>query len=227
LMVAASYRGSGVDKPVSTSSGLSSALRSAIRGRATVKFEDNFRAGLGAWTGNDKVRSKDWSFDQAGLKPGKLRLWTPSIKMADYQMEFLGQIERKSMGWAYRAADVQNYYATKITIMKPGPLPSADLVRFAVVNGKEDSRVHLPLPMTIRNDTLYRVQVQVAGNQFSTLLNGQIVDTWNDSRIRAGGVGFFSESGEIARVRWIRVSDRDTVLGRILSHLSLAVPAVE
>ena len=36
--------------------------------------------------------------------------------MTDYKMEFLTQIERKSVGWVFRAADDQNYYATKLVV---------------------------------------------------------------------------------------------------------------
>ena len=65
--------------------------------------------------------------------------------MTDYQLEFVGEIEQKGMSWAYRAKDARNYYANKIVITKPGPLPSADLVRYAVINGVERARSSTPL----------------------------------------------------------------------------------
>jgi hypothetical protein len=144
--------------------------------------------------------------------------------MTDYQLEFSGQIEKKSLGWAYRAIDPNNFYATKITITKPGPLPTADLVRYVTVGGKQADRVNLPLPMVIRNDTLYRVLVTVQGNNFSTAVNGQMVDAWTDSRLPAGGIGFFSEKGEVASLRWVTVSHRDNFLGRMLSYIGFWAP---
>lgn len=118
------------------------------------------------------------------------------MKLADYRMEFEGQIEKNAMSWAFRAPDLRNYYATKIQVRKTGNLPTADIVRYAVLNGIEKDQQHLPLPISIRPDTLYHVQMSIRGNQFTTKVNGQVVDSWTDSRLKHGGVGFFSDKGE-------------------------------
>jgi hypothetical protein len=109
-------------------------------------------------------------------------------------------------------------------ITKPGPLPSASLIRYAVINGVEQDRAATPLRITLRRDTLYRVQTFVKGADFSTTVNGQMVDSWSDNRLRAGGIGFFAESGEQASLRYVQVTDKDTVLGRLLSHLGFLRP---
>ena len=96
--------------------------------------------------------------------------------MSDYNLEFVGDIEQKGLSWAYRAKDARNYYASKIVITKPGPLPIGDLVRYAVVNGVERTRAAVPINMPLRRDTLYRVQMTVKGADFSTSVNGQMVD---------------------------------------------------
>jgi hypothetical protein len=62
--------------------------------------------------------------------------------------------------------------------------------------------------------------MNVLGDHFRASVNGHVVDSWSDNRLRAGGVGFVSSQGEAARVRWIRVSDRDDVIGRVCSYLS-------
>ena len=46
------------------------------------------------------------------------------------------RLDRRSLSWAFRATDSDNYYATKLVITKPGPLPNAGLVRYAMVNGR-------------------------------------------------------------------------------------------
>ncbi|MBI3470340.1 MAG: hypothetical protein HY013_03175 [Candidatus Solibacter usitatus] len=195
-------------------------LRSAIRNRASLRLVEDFRSGLSGWFGPGGW-SKDWSYDQAGfLRPGKIGLLRQSMPLTNYRMEFLGQIERKSLGWVFRASDPDNYYAAKITITKPGPLPTADLVRFAVTAGQPGPRSSVSLPFSIRNDTIYQVQMEVKGDSFSARVNGQMVDAWTDNRFRTGGVGFMSEQGDLARVRWLRVSDRDDFIGRICSYLS-------
>ncbi len=61
---------------------------------------------------------------------------------------FLGEIDQKAMGWAFRAEDLNNYYAMKFVVVKPGPLPLVRIVRYAVINGKEGPHVDKPLPIT-------------------------------------------------------------------------------
>lgn len=197
-------------------------VRQAIRNHAAVRLNENFRSGFKSWTG---VKSaNDWHFDHGFVRPGRLRIWKESTALSDYQMEFEGQIERRSLGWAYRAKDLENYYATKITITREGPLPVADLVRYAVIKGRESARVSLPLPLAIRNDMLYRVQMNVSGESFTTSLNGRIVDTWNDRRIGSGGIGFFTDVSEVATIRWVTLSHRDDFVGRMLSYLGFFRP---
>jgi hypothetical protein len=216
--------GPGGNSPhLKTSAGPFDDIRKSIRNNAAVKLSDNFQTGLRDWK-SFSASSSDWSFNHGFVQPGRLRLWKESLGMTDYQMEFVGQIERKGLGWAYRATDANNFYATKITITKPGPLPTADLVRYATVQGKQSSRVSLPLPMVIRNDTLYRVLLTVKGDNFSTAVNGQMVDTWSDKRLGAGGIGFFSDKGEVAVLRWVTVTHRDNFLGRMLSYIGFWAP---
>jgi hypothetical protein len=206
-----------------TSAGPFDDLRKSIRNHAAVHLSDNFQGGLRDWKSFSSSNS-DWAFNHGFVQPGRLRLWKESLGMTDYQMEFVGQIEQKGFGWAYRATDADNFYATKITITKPGPLPMADLVRYATVRGKQSSRVSLPLPMVIRNDTLYRVLLTVKGDNFSTAVNGQMVDTWYDNRLPLGGIGFFSDKGELASLRWVTVTHRDNILGRMLSYIGFWAP---
>jgi hypothetical protein len=213
----------GAAPRLKTSNGPFDDIRKTIRNHAAVRLTENFQDGLKDWKSFGASNS-DWSFNHGFVQPGRLRLWKESLGMSDYQMEFVGQIERKGMGWAYRASDSKNFYATKIAITKPGPLPSADLVRYAMVGGKESNRVNMQLPMVVRNDTIYRVVLTVAGDNFSTAVNGQMVDTWSDRRLQVGGIGFFADKGEVASLRWVTVSHRDNFLGRMLSYVGFFAP---
>ncbi len=215
--------GPGGSARLKTSTGPFEDIRKSIRNHAAVRLNDNFQGGLKDWKSFSSSNS-DWSFNHGFVQPGRLRLWKESLGMTDYQMEFVGQIEKKGLGWAYRAVDADNFYATKISIAKPGPLPTADMVRYATIGGKQSNRVSLPLPMVIRNDTLYRVMLTVKGDNFSTMVNGQMVDTWSDSRLRAGGIGFFADKGEVSSLRWVTVSHRDNILGRMLSFIGFWAP---
>ena len=132
------------------------------------------------------------------------------------------------MDWAFRATDTRNYYATKLAITRPGPLPNAGLVRFVVLDGRERERVELPLPLTLERGVDYRVRVSVQDNRFLTSVNGQLVSSWSDNRIPRGGVGFFSEDGESSMLKWVTVSERDSMLGRFVAYFSLiSFPAAQ
>ncbi|HYK17550.1 MAG TPA: hypothetical protein VEV37_06000 [Bryobacteraceae bacterium] len=206
-----------------SSGGIFGVLGNLVQSTTSSKLRDDFRAGLGNWEG----RISDWTAERGEVRPGSLRIYKPSASLSNYQMDFMGQIERKSMNWAFRAADTKNYYATKLVITHPGPLPNAGLVRFIVLDGRERERVELPLPLTLERGVDYHVQVTVQGKRFLTSVNGQLVSSWTDDRISRGGVGFFADSGESSVVKWVTVSERDSFLSKIASHFSLITfPAV-
>jgi len=195
-------------------------VNQTISDRAAVAFADDFRSGLDAWESRSNL-TRSWSYDAAGfVRPGPLAIFKPSVDLSDYRFEFLGQIDQKAMGWAFRAQDLNNYYAMKFVVVKPGPLPLIHIVRYAVINGKEGPHVDKPLPLTVRTDMLYRIQVNVRGGDFTTMAQGQVVDFWSDNRLPHGGVGFFCNRGERARLSWVEVSHQYDALGRLCAYLA-------
>jgi hypothetical protein len=179
-------------------------------------LREDFHTGLSGWDGSNRLARTG----PAGRRssPRIVAALEAFHSLSNYELEFLGQIDRKSMDWAFRAADLHNYYATKLVMTRPGPLPNAGLVRFVVLDGRERERVELPLPLTLERGVDYRVRVSVRGNRFLTSVNGQLISSWMDSRISRGGVGFFSEDGESSMLKWVSVSERDSFLARIASH---------
>jgi hypothetical protein len=204
--------------------GISNSVGHAFRNKAPATWHEDFHSGFNDWVraGSRTLESSgDWSMSAEGLKPGRLRLWKRSTALANYELDFLGQIDHKSMGWAYRALDSGNFYGTKLTIMKQGPGTNAGLVRFVMLNGHEMDRVQLPLPLTLATGESYRVRVNVLGDHFITSVNGQVISSWSDQRLHRGGVGFFSDEGESATLKWVSLSERDSVLGKVLAYFSL------
>lgn len=195
-------------------------VRRGLAQRAIIELADNFHSGLERWQGTADV-AQSWSFDKNGyIHVGHLALYRPSIKLTDYKMEFLAQIEHKSMGWVVRATDSNNYYAVKLTITNPGPKPMVALVRYAVIDGKAGRRVQTPVQAVIHNDRPYRIQVEVKGNVIRASVEGQTIDTWTDDNLKSGGVGFFNEEGEKSRLYWVKVSNHDDALGRMCAMLA-------
>jgi hypothetical protein len=202
-----SSNNSGGGGNIATAPGrLVDSVRSAISPPQRIRLNDDFTAGLGAWEGFKGV--SDWTVERGSVHPGRLRLWKPSLQLADYEMNFASSIEKKSVSWAFRAGDLKNYYATKISLSaKSGGQSAAEIIRFAVLNGQEGKRVRMPLPMPLRTDTLYQIALRVKGDHYTTSVNGQIVDTWIDGRLRAGGVGFFADKGEAAAIHAVQLSE--------------------
>jgi len=200
-------------------------LMRALPGKPSISLREDFRLGLRNWMSTIEGVSVDgWSSVSGWMKPGAMRLWKPTLQMADYQFEFEGQIEKKAMSWAFRATDQANYYGTKLSIVRNGGGQRAEIVRHVQLDGQERSRLRLPIPIDVREGVPYVVKMRVKGHRFHTVVNGQLVDSWTDRTLRAGGVGFYSDTGERSALRWVSISDRDGFLQRFLTLSFLIGP---
>jgi hypothetical protein len=176
---------------------------------------------MNAWGGGTKALAPGWSRSSAGfVRPGQLALLRPSLGFADYRLEFLGEIENKSVDWVVRAADSKNYYAMKFTVVAPGPRPMIAMIHYPVVGGKAGHRVETPLSVMVHNHTPYRVSVVVSGDRIVTSIEGEEVDSWTDSTLSKGGVGFFADAGERARLYWVKVAHNDDWIGRVCAYFT-------
>ena len=195
-------------------------VHQAVADRAAVALDEDFRSGLDNWT-NRGTGHPSWTADKAGfVHPTSLALFRPSLGLVDYQMQFVGTIDKKGLSWAVRAADFNNYYAVALTVLKPGPTPTIGLTRYAVINGKIQDRVTTPLLMSARSDTVYRVRLDVHGDNFAVSIQDQPVDSWSDHKLRLGGIGFFSEPEARSRVAGVQVRGQYDMLGRLCAFLA-------
>ncbi|MCS7316079.1 MAG: hypothetical protein RMI94_06320 [Bryobacterales bacterium] len=196
------------------------AIGAQLERRAAIRLEENFQRGFGSWFGQPDWMGS-WNRNSPGsVEVGRLALWRPTRRLADYQLEFLGQMGSKGLGWVFRAADLENYYAMRLTVVKPGPLPSLALVRTTVVAGKEQQRVQVPVRARISHDSPVRVRMLVRNDGFTTWIADQLADYWRDDRFREGAVGFFAEPGDRAQLYWVRVTHQDDFLGKLCAYLA-------
>ena len=72
----------------------------------------------------------------------------------------------------------------------------------------------------VHNNRPMQFAVDVRGNRFVTSIDGEEVDSYFDNTLVAGGVGFFSEVGERARLYWMRVTRNDDWLGHVCAMLA-------
>lgn len=202
---------------------LSQSVTKIVPARPSAKLVDDFRSGISDWTPETTGRrhghsgSGVWSCTMDGLRPGRLRIWEKSRELADYQFDFQARIDRKALGWAFRAVNSNNCYAAKLSVGKN----RTTLTRFVKLDGLEFDRTAEPLPIAVRTGEFCRVRVSVHADHFLTYINDELVASWSDRRLAHGGVGFFTDDGEGATVRWVGVTERDSFMGRMLSYFSL------
>ena len=185
-----------------------------------MALDEDFRSGLDSWA-SPGGSTTEWSFDQTGfVRPGPLALYRPSVSLRDYQAQFLGLIDKKALSWVVRASDFENFYVVKLEVAKPGPMSSLSLTRYAVINGKAQDRHDVNIPITVGSDTLYRVRMDVRGSDFTVEVQDQIADSWTETRLPRGGIGFFTASGEASRLRWVQITHQYDMLGRLCAFLA-------
>jgi hypothetical protein len=195
--------------------------RRAIAKRAATEITDTFKTGMRAWGAETQSWAPGWKRNPQGyVSTGDMALFQPSLKYTDYRMEFYGQIEDKSMGWVVRAQDKKNYYAMKFTITKPGLRPIISMVHYGVVNGKAGHKIETPLSVMVHNNRPMHVAVDVSGKRFTASIDGERIESWTDDTSAQGGVGFFSDPGEKARLYWMKLSRNQDWLGRFCAYLS-------
>ena len=195
-------------------------FKRAIVTRAAVAMADDFQAGLDSWEGNRQL-GPSWSYDRTGfIRPRALGIYTPSMPLSDYAFEFLAKMDQHAISWAFRASDLNNYYAMKLVDKTGGVTPQMALVHYAVIEGREGPKKEVPLPISVYKDTLFRIRMDIQGPHFSVQVQGTVVDYWKDPRLKAGGVGFFASRGEESRVRWVQVTHQDDMLGKFCAFLA-------
>ena len=183
-------------------------------------LDENFRTGLDNWMSHSGSTA-EWSFDQAGfVQPGRVALYQPSLGLTDYEFQFLGAIDKGALSWVARATDFQNYYVVKLVMLKGGPVPEMGITRYAVINGKPVDRVDTPVTFQARTDSLYRVSMVMAGDHYSLVIQGQMIDSWNEPRLKRGGIGFFTNRGEQSRIGWVQITHQYDMLGRLFAYLA-------
>jgi len=155
--------------------------------------------GEGGWV-------EDWGGDRTGAIPGRqITLYRPSLKLSDYRVEFQATIDTKSIGWVFRATDPDNYYAMKLTQVSSGLSSKVALFKYLVLNGRQTQVGRVPIDLTVKADTVFNIRTDARGPQFSTSIQGKLVDVWTDDQLKTGGVGFLNEREERGKVKSVSI----------------------
>jgi hypothetical protein len=148
----------------------------------------------------------EWASDSTGSARGRqISLYRPSISMSDYRLEFLGRIDRRSLGWVFRAGDSSNYYAVKLEAVKPGA-PPLTITRFAVVHGFEGIHIQRTLRVNSSASDLLKVRLEARGPRFTVYVQNQVAEDWEDDRLKSGGLGFLNEREERGQIQSVQIA---------------------
>ncbi|HEY1338750.1 MAG TPA: hypothetical protein VGF59_14640, partial [Bryobacteraceae bacterium] len=164
-----------------------------------AKFEEHFDAGWDSWTGG----TAEWKLDVAGVRTGPLALYSPSLEMQDYELEFLARIENRSVTWVFRAANFEEYYQASISMTPDGAF---EFTRLAKTRAGVESLRTSAVPKQAGSKKSFTVRTSVNGTQFAVQVDGQPVDYWADDRFSSGGIGFIGAPDDRARLYWVRLS---------------------
>ncbi len=196
------------------------AVQQNLASRAAVALIEDFRFGMDDWQMHSDL-STPWSFDSNGfVRPGSLALYRPSMHLTDYEMQFVGLIDKKALSFVVRAQDFENYYVVKLHVIKPGRLPLIGVTRYAVIHGKAQHRGDAVVSVMAVPDTIFHVNVTVHDDTFLLSLQGKVADSWTEPALTQGGIGFFSASGEESRIRWLQLTHQYDMLGRLCAFLA-------
>jgi hypothetical protein len=155
--------------------------------------------GEGGWV-------EGWGADPTGLHAGRqITIYRPSLKLSDYRLSFQATIDAKSVGWVFRAADPENYYAMKLMTVASGLSSKVALFKYLVANGKQTQVGRVPIDLAVHPDTVFDIRVDVRGPQFTTYIQGQQVDSWTDDQLKIGGAGFLNEREERGKVKSVSI----------------------
>jgi len=94
------------------------------------------------------------------------------------------------------------------------------MVHYPVREGRSGVKVETPITVMVHANTAYHVEVAVKGNRFVVSIEGEEVDSWTDDAPSSGGVGFFSEVSERARLYWVRIDKNDDWWGRVCGFIA-------
>ena len=167
-----------------------------------VRIEEHFGSGWDDWVGG----MKDWLVDVAGVRTGPLALYSPTLELIDYELDFLARIDTRSLTWVVRAAGLDEYLRCTLTAVAGGEL---EFSRCAVVGGVAQPPVTCEQRFPGKPRSAMTVNTRVSGDTFAVSVDGNNIDTWDDDRFPMGGIGFIGAPDDRARLYWVRLSSTE------------------
>jgi hypothetical protein len=172
--------------------------------RVAVHFEEHFDNGWDNWVGG----VQDWLVDVAGVRTGSMALFMPTLDLTDYELEFLGRIDAKTINWVVRATGLDQHLHCTLTLVDGKQL---EFSRTVVKNGSAENPVVSATRLPGKKRSTITIRTIVSGDSFTVSVDGNIIDEWAERRLPSGGVGFMGSAEDRARLYWVKVSSSAAV----------------
>jgi hypothetical protein len=168
-----------------------------------VHFEEQFAGGWDNWVGG----VEDWHVDVAGVRTGAMALFMPTLDLIDYELEFLGRIDAKTINWVVRAAGLDQHIRCTLTLQTGNQL---EFSRTIIKGGVPEETIVSPTRVQGKKRSAVTVHTSVSGDSFAVDVDGTTVDSWTEERLPSGGVGFVGAADDRARLYWVKVSSQSS-----------------
>jgi hypothetical protein len=167
--------------------------------RVAVHFEEHFDNGWDNWVGG----VQDWLVDVAGVRTGSMAIFMPTLDLTDYELEFLGRIDAKTINWVVRAAGLDQHIRCTLTLVEN---QQVEFSRTFVRGGNAEDTVVSGTRVPGKKRSTITIGTVVTGHDFAVTVDGNIVAEWAERRLPSGGVGFMGNADDRARLYWVKVS---------------------
>ncbi|HJZ97863.1 MAG TPA: hypothetical protein VKE70_15235, partial [Candidatus Solibacter sp.] len=146
---------------------------------------------------------QDWLVDVAGVRTGSMALFMPTLDLTDYELEFLGRIDTKTINWVVRAAGLDQHIRCTLTLVEN---QQVEFSRTFVRGGNAEDTVVSSTRVPGKKRSTITIRTVVTGHDFAVTVDGNIVAEWAERRLPSGGVGFMGSAEDRARLYWVKVS---------------------
>ena len=167
----------------------------------SVRYEEHFDGGWDNWVGG----VQDWLVDVAGVRTGSMALFMPTLDLSDYDLEFLGRIDARSINWVVRATGLDRHVRCTLTLREDNQL---EFSRITVLDGTAQEAEVSSMRIPGKKRSAVTIRTSVSGSSIAVSVDGNEIDTWTEERLPSGGVGFVGAPDDRARLYWVKVSSQ-------------------
>lgn len=145
------------------------------------------------------VNAASWSHQSVSPSGRSLTVYEPSRAESDYRMEFSWVPDAAGVGWVFRTRDANNYYAAHLRLQQRGGDSVLVAEHFSVLGGAESAHSRKVIPLE-NPAALLKIHMDATGPAFKLFVDDKPADSWSDSRLDAGALGFYNDGDHIPKL---------------------------